>query len=90
MRAYALAMPLKVVTFRSPEEKVLAVDSLAQLQQRDRSFVINDALDQYLSLHDYHRQLIEEGIRQADAGQLSEHAEVVESVRKSAKEKRRA
>ncbi len=69
-------MGLKTLTFRTPEEKVAALDSAAALQDRDRSFVINEAVDQYLSLQEYHRELIEEGIRQADAGNLIPHSEV--------------
>ncbi len=69
-------MSLKTITFRSPEEKIEALDSLAEIQQRDRSFLINEAVDQYLSLNDYHRELIEEGIRQDNAGELIDHAEV--------------
>jgi predicted transcriptional regulator len=66
-------MSTKTITFRLPEEKLQALDSVAQAQQRDRSFVINEAVTQYLSLHEYHRELIEEGIRQDDAGAVVEH-----------------
>jgi predicted transcriptional regulator len=38
--------------------------------------VLNEALNQYLSLQEYHRALVEEGLRQADAGELMEHAAV--------------
>jgi len=70
---YSINMPLKTITFRLPEEKLQALDSVADVQQRDRSFVINEAVTQYLSLHEYHRALIEEGIRQEDAGEGIEH-----------------
>jgi RHH-type transcriptional regulator, rel operon repressor / antitoxin RelB len=66
----------KTVTFRAPGDKIKALDSLAALQQRDRSFVLNEAVDQYLSLNEYHVALIKEGIRQADAGELVPHEEV--------------
>jgi RHH-type rel operon transcriptional repressor/antitoxin RelB len=66
-------MSLKTITFRLPEEKLQALDSVADVQQRDRSFVINEAVTQYLSLHEYHRALIEEGIRQDDAGNVVDH-----------------
>ncbi|HEY3988649.1 MAG TPA: CopG family transcriptional regulator [Acidobacteriaceae bacterium] len=69
-------MQQKTVTFRAPGSKIKALDSLAALQQRDRSFVLNEAVDQYLSLNEYHVALIKEGIRQADAGQLIPHEEV--------------
>jgi predicted transcriptional regulator len=69
-------MPLKTITFRLPEEKLQELDTVAEVQQRDRSFVINEAVTQYLSLHDYHRALIEEGIRQDEAGDVIDHETV--------------
>jgi predicted transcriptional regulator len=69
-------MQQKTVTFRAPGDKIKALDALAALQQRDRSFVLNEAVDQYLSLNEYHTALINEGIRQADAGKLIPHEEV--------------
>ncbi len=87
-------MSLKTLTFRTPEEKVAALDAAASLQQRDRSFILNQAVDQYLSLNDYHLELIDEGIRQADAGNLISHDEVRKmaaswSVRHKLPEKRK-
>jgi predicted transcriptional regulator len=73
---YSVIMPLKTITFRLPEEKLQALDSVADVQQRDRSFVINEAVTQYLSLQDYHRALIEEGIRQDDAEDVVDHETV--------------
>jgi predicted transcriptional regulator len=73
---YSVIMPLKTITFRLPEEKLQALDSVADVQQRDRSFVINEAVTQYLSLHEYHRALIEEGIRQDDAEDVVDHETV--------------
>ena len=70
-------MPLKTITFRLPEEKLQELDTVAEVQQRDRSFVINEAVTQYLSLQECHRALIEEGIRQAEAGEMIEHEEVM-------------
>ncbi|HEX3472540.1 MAG TPA: hypothetical protein VHT28_15270 [Silvibacterium sp.] len=70
-------MSIRTVSFRTASEKLEQLDSLAASQQRDRTFIINEALDQYLSLQNYHRSLIEEGIRQADAGQLTAHEKVV-------------
>ena len=82
-------MPLKTLTFRTPEEKVAALDSVAALQQRDRSFIINEAVDQYLSLQEYHLALIDEGIRAADAGDVIPHSEVVKMVASWSKKRKR-
>jgi predicted transcriptional regulator len=44
-----MSMPLKTISFRLPEEKLQELDTVAAVQQRDRSFVINEAVTQYLS-----------------------------------------
>jgi predicted transcriptional regulator len=75
-------MPTKTITVRVPQEKVSALDSVAALQQRDRSFIINEAVDQYLSLYDYHTRLIEDGLRQVDEGDVVDHEEVVKIAAK--------
>ncbi len=69
-------MQQKTVTFRAPESKIEALDSLAAAQQRDRSFVLNEAVDQYLSLNNDHVAHIKEGIRQDNAGEHVSHEEV--------------
>jgi len=83
-------MSLKTLTFRVPEEKVAALDSAAALQQRDRSFILNEAVNQYLSLQEYHLALIDEGIRADDAGDVIPHSEVVKMVASWSKKKKRA
>lgn len=83
-------MSLKTLTFRAPEEKVAALDSIASMQQRDRSFIINEAVDQYLSLQEYHLALIDEGIRAADAGEFIDQSEVVKMAASWSKKRKRA
>ena len=83
-------MALKTLTFRTPEEKVLALDSVAALQQRDRTFIINEAVDQYLSLYEHHCALIDEGLRAADAGDVLPQTEVVKMAASWSRKPRRA
>ena len=82
-------MPTKTVTFRAPEEKISSLDAIAELQERDRSFVLNEAVDQYLSLHEYHRGLIEEGLRQAAGGDLIDHEDVVKMMDQLSRKRKR-
>lgn len=65
----------KTVSFRTDSKKVEALDALAASQDRDRSYLLNQAVDSYLELQHYHVELIEKGIQQADAGELLDHAE---------------
>jgi RHH-type rel operon transcriptional repressor/antitoxin RelB len=83
-------MPLKTITARIPEEKVKKLDAAAARQQRDRSFILNEAVDQYLSLQAYHLALIDEGIRAADAGEFIDHSEVVKMAASWSKKRERA
>ena len=69
-------MSLRTVTFRLPEETLLALDSVAEVQDRDRTYLLNEAISQYLSLHAYHREMIEAGLHQDEAGDLLDHEEI--------------
>lgn len=75
-----MRMSLKTITFRLPEDKLQVLDEVAEVQQRDRSFVLNEAVTQYLSLYEYHRELIEEGIRQDNAEDTVDHETVVKMM----------
>jgi predicted transcriptional regulator len=54
---------LKTITARIPAGKVAELDQLAQGQDRDRSYLINEAIDQYLA----HRRWMLEEVRKAMA-----------------------
>jgi len=73
---------VKTVSFRTDSKKVEALDALASVQDRDRSYLLNEAVDNYLDLQQYHITLIEQGIRQANAGELFDHAAVERMVAK--------
>jgi len=72
----------KTVSFRTDSKKVEALDALASVYDRDRSYLLNEAVDNYLDLQQYHIELIEKGIRQADAGELVDHSDVEKMVAK--------
>ena len=64
------------VTFRVPEEKKLLLDELAAAQDRDRSYIINQALDNYLEVMEWQLSHINEGLKQAEAGEFASDDEV--------------
>ncbi len=66
----------KTISFRADPKKIEALDALGAVQDRDRSYLLNQAVDNYLDLQAYHLELIENGIREAEAGDLVDHAEV--------------
>ena len=66
----------KTISFRTQAEKIKVLDSLASLQDRDRTYLLNEALDHYLDLNQYHLSQIREGLQQANAGKLMDHADL--------------
>ena len=81
-------MALKTVSFRALTSKIDRIDLLADVQQRDRTFVLNEAIDQYLELHDRQRMLIEQGLADAKAGRLVPQQAVEKQL--AARRKRRS
>ena len=69
-------METQTLTFRADRKKVKALDRLAQALDRDRSYLLNEAVEQYLSVHEYHLRQIKEGLAQARAGKLLDYEEV--------------
>jgi RHH-type rel operon transcriptional repressor/antitoxin RelB len=60
----------------SPEIKD-KLEKMARATARTKSFLVADAIQQYLSVNEWQIQAIQEGIQQADEGQLISHEEVV-------------
>jgi predicted transcriptional regulator len=72
----------KTITFRMDARKVKQLDAFAEGDRRDRSYLLNEAVDRYLEVRQLQVARIEEGLRQAAAGNLIEHSEVVSRLRK--------
>jgi len=70
------AVNLKTISFRLPNEKKNALDAIAAAQDRDRSYVLNEAIDAYLDVHRWQIEHIKKGIRQAALGKFATKAEV--------------
>jgi len=70
----------KLVSFETDTQKLEALDALASVQHRDRDHLLNEAVDNYLELNNYHIGLIQRGIEQADAGELIDHEDVEKMV----------
>lgn len=66
----------EAVTVRLEAGKRAELDALARTVSRDRSFLINEAIDAYLAVHRWQVVEIEQGLRQADAGEFATEAEL--------------
>lgn len=72
----------ETVTFRIEAEKREALDAIAELMDRDRSYVITEAIDAYLEVNQWQIEHIKEGLRQADAGEFASDDEVAAAFAK--------
>ena len=66
----------RTISFRIAADKVAALDSIAKAMDRDRSYLLNEAVASYLSEHQRFAAMVEEGIRAAEAGELIDDEEV--------------
>jgi len=66
----------ETISFRLGTEKKEKLDAIAEIVDRDRSYLLNEAVDAYIELHQWQIEHIQEGIRQADAGKFASKAEV--------------
>lgn len=64
------------VTFRLDREKREALDAIAAGMDRDRSYLINEAISLYLEMHQWQLEEIQKGVAEADAGDFATEDEV--------------
>jgi predicted transcriptional regulator len=64
------------ITFRIESEKRDALDVIAAGLDRDRSYVLNEAITAYLEIHQWQLEEIQKGVAEADAGDFASDKEV--------------
>ena len=63
-------------TVRSDSKKVKQLDRLASQMDRSRNYLVNQAIDQLLEVHNWQIERTEEGIKAADEGRFASDAEM--------------
>jgi predicted transcriptional regulator len=63
-------MDKQTISFRIEPAKLDALDTLANARDRDRTYLLNEAVTAYLEVQQWQMDQIEKGLRQADAGDL--------------------
>jgi RHH-type transcriptional regulator, rel operon repressor / antitoxin RelB len=58
------------VTLRLDKDKIALLDQLAQSDDRDRTYLIKNAIDGYLQMRQWQLDEIRKAITEADAGDL--------------------
>ncbi len=74
-------MTMRIASIRLDEEKITRLDRLAAAMDRSRSWVINQAIEQYLDHEEWFAEAVNEGIAAADRGELVPHEEAVKAAR---------
>jgi predicted transcriptional regulator len=69
-------MEKQTVSFRLESDKVAALDALADTMDRDRTYLLGEAVQAYLETQQWHLEQIEAGVAEADAGDLMDHRSV--------------
>ena len=69
-------MTRDAITVRMDAEKRAALDALARVTDRDRSYLVNEAIDAYLAVQGWQIAHVREGLRQADVGEFATDEDV--------------
>jgi predicted transcriptional regulator len=73
---------MSTVTARIPEETATKLDELAKATNRSKSFIVANALEQFLEEQAWQVARINESIAQADAGEFATEAEIKDEFAK--------
>jgi predicted transcriptional regulator len=71
----------KTISFRADAEKIDALDSLAAAQDRPRSYLINEAIANYIEMHAYQDALVRKGLEDVRKGRIVSHEEVARRLK---------
>lgn len=66
----------KTISFRIATERVEQLDEIARNMERDRSYVLNEAVDRYLEEYRRLAQMVENGRKDIRAGRVYSHEDV--------------
>jgi predicted transcriptional regulator len=78
----------KTISFRAVADKIAALDSLAAAQDRSRSYLINEAITNYIELHAYQDALVRKGMEEMRKGRVVGHDEVKKRLQKTGRASR--
>ena len=73
----------KTISFRAVADKIEELDELAAAQDRTRSYLINEAIRNYIELHAYQDALVRQGLAEMRKGRVVSHEEVVKRLKKT-------
>jgi predicted transcriptional regulator len=69
-------MNKQTISFRLESDKVSALDALAGSMDRDRTYLLNEAVRAYLEVQHWQLEEIRAGLADADAGRVVDHQKI--------------
>ena len=69
-------MGTEAFSVRTDSKKVKQLDQLAKQMDRSRNYLVNQAIDQLLELHNWQIERVKEGMKAADVGRFASDAEM--------------
>ena len=66
----------QLISFQIDSDKVDALDVMAKALERDRTYLLNEAVEAYLDVQQWQVEHIKASIKQADAGLLIDHRKI--------------
>ena len=68
------------VSIRAEEETLQALDKIAKSLDRNRNWLINEAIKNYLELHQWQIEQVRRGVAEAETGRTLSHEQVKKRI----------
>jgi predicted transcriptional regulator len=78
-----MSAPEKTISFRADAETIDTLDSLAAAQDRSRSYLINQAITNYIELHAYQDALVRKGLEEMRKARVVSNREAVKRLKRT-------
>jgi len=72
----------ETISFRIDSSKKNSLDAIAESLDRDRTFVINEAIAHYVEIHEWQISHIKKGVEQANQGEFATEEEIQSVLKK--------
>lgn len=73
----------KTISFRADASRIEALDALAAAQDRPRTYLINEAINNYIELHAYQEGLVHKGLEEMRKGRVVSHEQVLKRLKRT-------
>jgi predicted transcriptional regulator len=68
------------VTFRMKKDRIKAIDELGKFYDRDRSYIVNEAVEEYLARRQWQLEEVNRALAEVEAGKFLTEEELLREV----------